>query len=64
MTQSTSLSGIGLRLGVLALIDAFAIWFIYQIVALGGNIYIAGMMGFIALGLNIIFLSDKLYALR
>jgi arabinogalactan oligomer/maltooligosaccharide transport system permease protein len=48
----------------LALIDAFAIWFIYQIVAVGGNVYIAGMMGFIALGLNIIFLSDKLYALR
>jgi arabinogalactan oligomer / maltooligosaccharide transport system permease protein len=64
MKQSTSLSGIGLRLGLVAVIDAVAIWFIYQSLTLGGNPYIAGMVGFIAIGLTIILLTEKLYALR
>lgn len=62
--KSESVSSIAIRLGSLAFIDALAIWFIYRLINVGGNPYIAGMIAFIAIGLNILVLSDRLYALR
>ena len=58
-----SLSDIFLRLLALAFIDAFALWFIYQLID-DGVIYLAITIGIITLLLNVIFLWEDLYPLR
>lgn len=60
---SGSLVGIVFRLAALALIDAFAIWFVSELI--GQQEYIlAGFVAVITIGLNLIFLIDGLYPYR
>lgn len=59
----SSLARIFLRLVALAFIDAFALWFLYQLLA-DGVIYLALTVGVITLLINVIFLREDLYPLR
>ena len=52
-----------LRLLALAVIDAFAIWFLYQLLD-DGVIYLALTVGIITLLINVVFLREDLYPLR
>jgi ABC-type sugar transport system permease subunit len=58
-----SVSRIVLRLLALAVIDAFALWFLYQLLS-DGVIYLALTVGIITLLINVIFLKEGLYPLR
>ena len=58
-----SLSRVVLRLLALAFINAFALWFLYQLLA-DGVIYLALTVGVITLLINVIFLKEGLYPLR
>ncbi len=55
--------GAPLRLGALALIDAFAIWFLVRLV-IDGNFFFAATVFAVTLGVNLFFLNDDLYAFR
>lgn len=58
-----SLSGLVFRIVALGVIDAFAVWFVIQL--LGNNAYLfAFFVAAITIGVNAFFLSDKLYAYR
>ncbi|OQY46401.1 MAG: hypothetical protein B6242_08035 [Anaerolineaceae bacterium 4572_78] len=60
-----SLAGILFRLLALAIIDAFALWFIYHGVSDGGiGLFLATAMFIITLGVNAAFLREELYPLR
>ncbi|MDT8304647.1 MAG: maltose ABC transporter permease MalF [Anaerolineae bacterium] len=59
----TSVPSLIFRLFALAVIDAFGIWFIYQLLA-DGLLPLAVMLGLITLAINIIFLNERLYPLR
>ena len=60
---SGGIAGLIFRFGALALIDAFALWFINQL--LGNDaIFIAITVIIITIGLNAIFLVDRLYPFR
>ncbi len=59
----SSLTRIFLRLVALAFIDAFALWFLYQLLA-DGVIYLALTVGIITLLINVIFLKEDMYPLR
>ncbi len=62
---SNSLSGILFRLLALTIIDAFALWFIYVSIGDGGvGTFLAIAMIVITIGINVIFLYEKLYPLR
>ncbi len=60
---SGALIGILVRLGALALIDAFAIWFVSALVG-QEEIILAGFITVITLGVNAVFLIDGLYPYR
>lgn len=60
---STSLPQIALRLVGLALIDAFALWFVYRLVN-DGVWFLAAAVVVITLSLNVIFLREDLYPVR
>lgn len=52
-----------LRLLGLALVDAVALWFLYQVV-IDGVWFLAAAVAIITLGINIVFLREDLYPLR
>lgn len=60
---SGSLIGVVFRLAALALIDAFAIWFVSELIG-QGELILAGFVAVITVGLNLIFLIDGLYPYR
>ncbi len=51
------------RLGALALLDAFTIWFVYSLVR-DGNFFLALTMLIVTVGVNVFFLSDRMYPYR
>ena len=52
------------QLLVLMIIDGFALSFIYTTFAINGNVYIAALIALITIGVNVVFLSEKLYPFR
>ena len=60
---STSIVGIVLRLTALAVIDAFAVWFAYQLWA-DGIPFLAGTIVLVTLGINLAFLFERYYPFR
>ncbi len=60
---SGSIVGVGFRLAALALIDAFAIWFVSELLG-QDEIILAGFVSVITVGLNAVFLIDGLYPYR
>lgn len=60
---SGSIVAILLRLGGLAILDAFALTFIYRLMG-DGSYYLAFVIGLVTLGVNAVFLSEKLYPFR
>lgn len=61
--QVPSLSGVIFRLFALAVIDAFALWFVTQVYA-DGNAFLAVIVALVTLMINVIFLHPSMYALR
>lgn len=61
--NSSTLTGLAVRLTALALIDAFAVWFLYVLVR-DGNWFLALTVGVVTLGINAFYLRDDLYAYR
>ncbi|MAS37999.1 MAG: hypothetical protein CL610_28650 [Anaerolineaceae bacterium] len=60
---SGALPGTLLRYGGLALIDAFAIWLVLRLLD-AGNWPIAAVIALITVGLNVIFLNERLFPYR
>lgn len=60
---SGALPGTLLRYGALALIDAFAVWLVLRLFD-AGNWPIAVVIALITLGLNVIFLNERLFPYR
>lgn len=60
---SGDLPRIGLRLLGLALVDAFALWFLYQLMR-DGIWFLAAAVAIITLAINVVFLREGLYPLR
>lgn len=54
---------IALRLLGLAVIDAFTLWFLYQLV-IDGVWFLAAAIAIITLGINVVFLREGLYPIR
>lgn len=52
-----------LRLGGLAILDAFALWFCYQLFG-DGNAFLAITVAIVTVGLNIVFLFERFYPFR
>jgi len=52
-----------LRLGGLAILDAFALWFCYQLFG-DGNAFLAITIAIVTVGLNIVFLFERFYPFR
>lgn len=61
--EKNTVGGIAARLVSLALIDAFTIWFVYQLVV-DGNLFLAVLITVITLLLNAFFTSPRLYPYR
>jgi ABC-type sugar transport system permease subunit len=62
-TRPTSIASWIIRLGALAIIDAFAIWLVYMMI--GDGIWaLAAVLALVTLAINIIFLRDKYFPLR
>lgn len=60
-----SITGLIFRLLGLAVIDAFALWFVYVSIGDGGaGTFLAIAMAIVTIGINAIFLNEKLYPLR
>ncbi len=57
------ISGVGLRLVALAIFDAFAIWFLLQLIN-DGVWSLAIIIGLLTLGVNLVNLREDLYPLR
>lgn len=62
-TRSSSVPSLLLRLFALFVIDAFGLWLIYQLVA-DGYYPFAAMLALVTLGINVVFLSDRLKPIR
>ncbi len=60
---STSLPSLIFRLGALAIIDAFTIWLVYQMFG-DGYFTLGGVIAFVTIWLNFIFLNERYYPLR
>ena len=60
---SGDLPRIALRLLGLALVDAFAFWFLYQLMR-DGVWFLAAAVALVTLGINVVFLREGLYPLR
>lgn len=60
---STTLSGLVIRLVILALIDGFAIWFILNLIAADGLLLAIGI-GLITLFVNIVVLRNEAFPIR
>lgn len=61
--SSSSVGGVAARLGALALVDAFAIWFVYSLVR-DGNFFLALTIAVVTIGINIFFSSERMYPYR
>ena len=60
---STNVMAIVFRLAGLAIIDAFTIWLVYELLG-DGSIPLAVVIAAVTIWLNVIFLNEKYYPLR